>query len=68
MVRSLASHQCDPGSNPGVDGICGLSLLLVLSFALGGFSPDAPVFPSSSKTNTSKFQFDLGRTDKFKLT
>ena len=25
----LASHQCGPRSNPGVDAICGLSLLLV---------------------------------------
>ena len=46
MVRALASHQCDPGSNPGVDAICGLSLLLVLSFAPRGFSPGTPVFPS----------------------
>ena len=33
MVRALASHQCGPGSNPGVDAMCGLSLLLVLSLA-----------------------------------
>ena len=46
MVRALASHQCGPGSNPGVDAICGLSLLLVLSLALTGFSPGTPVFPS----------------------
>ena len=32
-VRTLASHQCGPGSNPGVDIIYGLSLLLVLSLA-----------------------------------
>ena len=25
VVRALASHQCGPGSNPGVDAICGLS-------------------------------------------
>ena len=31
--------------------ICGLSLLLVLSFAPRGFCPDTPVFPFSSKTN-----------------
>ena len=43
---ALASHQCDPGSNPSVDAICGLSLLLVLSFATRGFSPGTPVFPS----------------------
>ena len=45
VVRALASHQCDPGSNPGVDAICGLSLLLVLSIALRGFSAGTPVFP-----------------------
>ena len=30
VVRALASHQCGPGSIPGVGVICGLSLLLVL--------------------------------------
>ena len=49
MVRALASHQCGPGSNPGVDAICGLSLLLVLSFAPRGFFPGTPVFPSPQK-------------------
>ena len=49
MVRALASHQGGPGSNPGVDAICGLSLLLVLSFAPRGFSPGTPVFPSPQK-------------------
>ena len=46
VVRALASHQCGPGSNPGVDAISGLSLLLVLSLAPRGFSPGTPVFPS----------------------
>ena len=46
VVRALASHQCGPGSNPGVDAICGLSLLLFLSFAPRGFSLGTPVFPS----------------------
>ena len=49
MVRTLASHQCGPGSNPGIDTICGLSLLLVLSLAPRGFSPSTPVFPSPQK-------------------
>ena len=49
VVRVLASHQCGPGSNPSVDAICGLSLLLVLSFALRGFSLGTPVFPSPQK-------------------
>ena len=58
MVRALASHQCGPGSNPGFDSICGLSLLLVLSLAPRGFFPGSLVFPSPQKTNISKFQFD----------
>ena len=49
MVRALASHQTGPGSNPGVNAICGLSLLLVLSLAPRGFSSGAPVFPSPQK-------------------
>ena len=39
VVRALTSHQCSPGLNPGVNAICGLSLLLVLSLiVLRGFS------------------------------
>ena len=49
MVRALASFQCGPGSNSGIDAICGLSLLLVLSLALRGFSLGTPVFPSPQK-------------------
>ena len=49
MVRVLASHQCGPGSNPGIGAIYGLSLLLVLSFAPRGFFPGTPVFPSPQK-------------------
>ena len=44
MVRALASRYCDAGSNPGVNAIFGLSLLLVLSFAPRGFAG----FPLSS--------------------
>ena len=63
MVRALASHQCGPGSNPGIDAICGLSLLLVLSFAPRGFSPGTPVFPSPQKptfpnSNSTRNQID----------
>ena len=39
VVRALASHQCGHGSDPGVDAICVLSLLLVLSFAQTVQSP-----------------------------
>ena len=55
MVRALASHQCGPGSNPGIDAICGLSLLLVLSLAPRGFSPGTPVFPSSGTDDKSEY-------------
>ena len=44
VVTALSFHQCGLGSTLGVDAI--LSLLLVLSFALRGFSPGTPVFPS----------------------
>ena len=46
VARALASHQRGLGSNPAIDAICGLSLLLVLSLALRGFSLGTPVFPS----------------------
>ena len=49
VVRALASHQRGLGSIPGLGVICGLSLLLVLVLAPGGFSPGTPVFPSPQK-------------------
>ena len=63
VVRALAFHQCGSGSNPGVDAICGISLLLVLSLAPRGFSPGTPVFPSPQKTtfpnsNSTRNQVD----------
>ena len=63
VVRALASDQCGAGSNPGVDAICGLRLLLVLSFVLTGFSLDTPVFPSPQKpafpnSNSTRNQVD----------
>ena len=63
VVRAIAPRQCGPGSNPGGDAICVLSLLLVLSFALRGFSPGSPVFSSPQKTtfpnsNSTKNQVD----------
>ena len=51
MVRALASHQCGPGSKPGVDAICGLSLLLGLSHTPRGFrSTQKATFLNSSLT------------------
>ena len=49
VVRALAFHLCGPGSIPGLDFICGLSLLLVLFVTPRGFSPGTPVFPSPQK-------------------
>ena len=69
VVRALASHQCGLGSTPGVDAIhC-----MWVEFVVGSL-PNCSKrifsrysgFPLSSKTNTSKFQFDLERTDTFK--
>ena len=51
VARALTSHHCGPGSIPGFGVICGLSLLYVFVGIL--------VFPPSSKTNISEFQFDL---------
>ena len=59
-MTALASHQSGPGSNPGVDAICGLSFLLVLSCAPKRFSPGTPFFPLSSKAHIFKFHFRRG--------
>lgn len=45
VVRALASHQWGPGSNPGVDAVCELSLWLVLCLPPRSFSPGTSVFP-----------------------
>ena len=50
LPPTQASHQCGPGSIPGLGVICGLSLLLVLVLAPRGFSPGTPVFPSPQPT------------------
>ena len=63
MVRALASHQYGPGSTPGVDAICGLSLLLVLSLAPRGFSPGSPVFPSPQKPTFPNFNSTRNQVD-----
>ena len=57
-VKALASHQCGPGSNPGVDTMCGLSLLLVLSPCSERFFSGCSGIPHSTKTSISKFQFN----------
>ena len=63
VVRAPAFHRCGPGSNPGVDAICGLSLLLVLSFATKGFPPGTPVFPSPQKITFPNFHSTRNQVD-----
>ena len=63
VVRGLSSHQSGLGSNPGVDAIFGLSLLLVLSFAPRGFGYSG--LPLSLKTNTSKFDLEWTHFNEF---
>ena len=58
VVRALASHQCDPGSIPGLGAICGLSLLLVLVPAPRVFLWKVR-YSSLLKIKISKFQIDL---------
>ena len=61
VVRAFASHQCDLGSNPGVDAICGLSLLLVLSLAPRGFSSGTKVSFSPTFPNFNSIRNDRRR-------
>ena len=60
VVRVLASHQCGPGSNPRVDAICGLRLLLVPR----GFSLGTPVFPSPQKPTLPNSNSTSNQVDK----
>ena len=53
VVRAFTSHQSGPDSNRGVNAICGLSLLMVLSLAPRGFSPGTSAFPSPQKPTFS---------------
>ena len=44
MVRTLTSHQCGLGLNPGDDSVCWLVLSLVLSLARKGIFMGSLVF------------------------
>ena len=57
LLKGVSHARLPPmwlaGSNPGIDAICGLRLLLVFSLAPRRFSPGTSIrFPLSSKTNT----------------
>lgn len=55
VVRVLAFYQFGQGSIPGHSVICGLLLLVLVSRVFPGLYGSPP----STKTNTSKFQFDF---------
>ena len=56
VLRAFHSHKCGLGSCPGINGICELSLLLVLSLAPIGFSLGTPVFPTLQKPTQNPIQ------------
>ena len=58
VVKALASRQCGPGSNPGVDCMCVELVVGSLLCSERVFSRYSG-FPLSLKTNFSKFQFDM---------
>ena len=63
VLLALASHQCGPGSSPGVDAMCGLSFVVGSLLCSERFFSGNSGFPLSSKTNNSKFQFDQESVD-----
>ena len=63
VMKALASHQCGPGSDPGVDAIFGSSLLWVISFVPRGFAPRTPVFPSPQKPTFSNSNSTRNQVD-----
>ena len=58
VVRALASHQCGSGSIP-VLSIMWVEFVVGSRLCSERFFSGYSGFPLSSKTNTSKFQFDL---------
>ena len=64
-LRGKGRKKREVDLNPGVDTICGLSLVVGSLLCSARFFSGYSGFPLSSKTNTSKFQFDLERTDTF---
>ena len=64
VVRALVTHQSSLGSKPSVDARCGLSLLLVLSFAPRSFrrAPGTP-FPPFPVSLLKNQQFRRGIID-----
>ena len=57
-VRALASHQCDPRSNSGIDAIMWVEFVVGSLLFSERFFSRYSRFPRSSKTDISKFQFN----------
>ena len=58
VVRALHSHQCGPGSSPGL-GIMWVEFVVGSHPCPERFFSGYSGFPLSSKTNYSEFQFHL---------
>ena len=54
VERALSSHQCGPGSNPGIDALCWLSSFLVLPFAPRGLFSGTQVLSFPQKPTFDK--------------
>ena len=65
VVRALTSHQCGLGSNPRCWSHMWVEFVVGALLCSEGFFSRYSGFPLSLKTNISKFQFDLERTDTF---
>lgn len=68
VVIAPVSHQCGTGLVPGLEAICGLSLLLVFFVCSERFFYGFSCFPPSTKTNNCKFQFYLDARPPWKPT
>ena len=58
MVKALASHQCGPGSNPGISYAMWVEFVVGSLLCYEKFFSGCSGFPLSSKTDISKFQFN----------
>ena len=62
MVRALASHQCGPGSNPGINAMW-VEFVVVSLLCSRGFSPGTPVFLSLKKQTFSNSNSTRNQVD-----
>ena len=65
LVLAFVSHHYGPVSNSRGDDIRKFSLVLVLTLAPKGFSPDTPVFPSKTIISKSLILSGSGKVSEF---